>query len=168
MASSRVTCVHSHLCFGHHCVSDSGPGSVTCTVCKPLVDCQLAPEVRVTQSLGNCWHGGQAAPSRSWWKRVDRRGFFLSLTSGPSTLGAILQHLPIRLFGLPSWPPRKGTRPLFGAACAPYVGGSPLLSCHHCSSVGHTRLWTPGAQAPCLHPPAQGSERVSPGERHGN
>lgn len=82
---------------------------MTCTVCKPLVDCRLAPEVTGTQSLGckvSCWHGSQAAPSRSWWKRVERAGFCLfhrrlALPLSEPFLSTSLIHLLGGLHGLP-------------------------------------------------------------------
>ena len=67
-------------------------------------------------------------------------------------------------------------RPFQGSThlCLP-AGASPAaLSLPRCSSVSHTRLQTPGAQALCLRPSApaldrfQGSERVSPKEWHLN
>ena len=124
-ASSRVTCVQSHLCFGHHCVSDSGPGSVTCTVCKPLVNCQLAPEVRGTQSLGKLLARRSGSSEQELAEACGQEGL-LSLTDiwplhfrGLSSAAA---HPSLQgLHGLPG----KGRTPFSGQPVPPCVGGLP-------------------------------------------
>lgn len=98
---------------------------MTCTVCKPLVDCRLAPKVTGTQSLGckvSCWPSGQAARSRSWRKRVDRAGsvsfpdIWLLRFQGHSS--APPSSTFTRLHGLPG----KGHAPFQGSAVPPCGG----------------------------------------------
>lgn len=138
---------------------------MTCRVCKPLVDCRLAPEVTGTQSLGckvSCWHGSQAAPSRSWWKRVDRAGFCLfHQRLAPPLSGSFLStsfiHLLSRLHGLPG----KGHTPF---SCCPVITPLQLHQPHQAVDP-----WSTVSAAPAQGlKRSQGSERVSPGEWHGN
>lgn len=128
---------------------------MTCRVCKPLVDCRLAPEVTGTQSLGckvSCWHGSQAAPSRSWWKRVDRAGFCLFHQRLAPPLSGSFLSTSLSTSSVAFMASQERDTPPFPA----------VPSLHRCSSISHTRLWIPGAL--CLQPLPRASN-VPKGQR---